>query len=339
MAHAPQRLDSGIMKAWLLPQLGSIDLLQLTDVPDPAPQAGEVLIELDYAALNPADRYLAEGQYPARPTFPHVLGRDGIGSIVAVGEGVADWKTGDRAVIVRSEVGVNRWGTFATKVVVPAESLVKPPTDWSDEQAAGATLVYLTAWQALTQWGEFGKGVVLITGASGGVGVASIQLGKALGHTIVAMSRGSSKVDTLKQLGADIVLDPTEPTWRKQLKQQLGERKVDLAIDNIGGTLLGELLDTLGMWGRVSLVGRLAGPVPQFNSASMFFRRLRMGGVAVGTYSADESRDAWSKLTAVLGAVGAKPVVDQVFAFADLPKAFARLQQGPMGKVVLRVRA
>lgn len=325
------------MKAWLLPQLGSVDNLKLEEAPDPVAKAGEAVIALDYAALNPADRYLAEGQYPARPSFPHILGRDGIGTIVSVGANAGDWKQGDRAVIVRSEVGVNRWGTFAERVAVPVESLVNPPAGWSDEQAAGATLVYLTAWQALTQWGEFGKGVVLITGASGGVGVASIQLGRALGHTIVAMSRGTSKVQTLKDLGADIVLDPTEPTWRKQLKQQLGERKVDLAIDNIGGALLGEVMDTLGMWGRVSLVGRLAGPVPQFNTASLFFRRLRMGGVAVGTYSAAESRDAWGKLTAVLDVAGARPVVDQVFAFSDLPKAFARLQEGPMGKVVLRV--
>ena len=325
------------MKAWLLPQTGSISNLQLTDVAAPVAGEGEVVLKLEYAALNPADRYLAEGQYPARPAWPHILGRDGIGSVVSVGAGVTDWKVGDRATIVRSEVGVSRWGTFAEQVAVPVESLVKPPAEWSAEQSAGATLVYLTAWQALTQWGDFGKGVVLVTGASGGVGVASVQLGKSLGHTMIALSRSADKGEVLKTLGADIVLNPGDANWRKQLKAALGERKVDLAIDNVGGSLFNGIIDVLSMWGKVSVVGRLAGPVPEFNSASLFFRRIRIGGVAVGTYGAEESQQEWLRVIAALQGAGAKPVVDRVFPFTELPEAFARLQQGPMGKVVLKV--
>ncbi len=326
------------MKAWLLPQLGSIDNLKLTDHPDPTPVAGEAVLEVDFAALNPADRYLAEGAYPARPTFPHILGRDAIGKIISVGEKVTDWKVGDEAVLVRSEVGVNRNGTFAQRVAVPVESLVRPPKSWSKEQSAGATLVYLTAWQALTQWGTLEPSVVLITGASGGVGVASIQLGKALGHTIIAMSRGESKTQALKDLGADLIVDPNDTQWRKRVKEYLGKRKVDLAIDNIGGETFGELIDTLGMWGKISVVGRLAGPTPQFNTATLFFRRIRIGGVAVGTYTPEESRSAWAQVTSILDKANVKPLVDEVFAFVDLPAAFARLQKGPLGKVVLRVR-
>ncbi len=326
------------MKAWLLPQLGSIDLLTLSDTPEPAPAPGEVVLELEFAALNPADRYLAEGAYPARPTFPHVLGRDGIGKVSAIGAGVTDWKIGDEAVIVRSEVGVARPGTLAQKVAVPVESLVKPPATWSKEQAAGATLVYLTAWQALTQWGDLKPSVVLITGASGGVGVASIQLAKAMGHTVIGLSRGQTKKQALLDLGADLILDPNDTQWRKLVKQFLGEKRVDLAIDNIGGTLFAELIDTLGMWGKVSLVGRLAGPTPQFNTSALFFRRLRIGGVAVGTYTPAESCAAWESVTSMLERTGATPLVDHVFAFDDLMNAFARLREGPLGKVVLRVR-
>lgn len=327
------------MKAWLLPKLGSIDELILGQAPDPHAGTGEVVMQLDYAALNPADRYLAEGQYPARPAFPHILGRDGIGTITETGSGVADWKVGDRCVIVRSEVGVMRAGTLADKVAVPAESLVHVPKGWTDEQAAGATLVYLTAWQALTQWGHLPvKSRILITGASGGVGVASIQLAKALGHTVIALSRGQGKVDALKKLGADVVLDPTNTQWRKECKATLGDRRVELAIDNIGGELFSEILDMLGMNGCVSVVGRLAGPVPSFNTSSLFFRRLKIGGVAVGTYSADESREAWSQLLMVLEATGAKPLVDRVFDFGQVKEAFARLKEGPLGKVLVKIR-
>ena len=113
---------------------------------------------------------------------------------------------------------------------------------------------------------------------------------------------------------------------------------MDLAIDNIGGTLLPDVIDTLGQNGRVSLVGRLAGPVPQFNTATLFFRRIRLGGVAVGSYTNAESRSAWAALLELLRKTGAKPLVDSVFPFDQLPQAFERLEQGPMGKVLLRIQ-
>jgi NADPH2:quinone reductase len=99
------------------------------------------------------------------------------------------------------------------------------------------------------------------------------------------------------------------------------------------------MIDTLGMGGRVSLVGMLAGPVPQLNTASFFFRRIRMGGVAVGTYSIEESRAAWRQVVALLGRTGQRPVVDSVFPLEEVPAAFARLAAGPMGKVLVRVGA
>ena len=111
------------MKAWLLDQLGGIDRLRLSETTDPTARDGEVVMRVQYAALNPADRYLAEGQYPAKPTVPHILGRDGIGTIIEVGPGVTNWTIGDRALILRSEIGVNRPGTFAEKVAVPADTI------------------------------------------------------------------------------------------------------------------------------------------------------------------------------------------------------------------------
>ncbi|HSV13861.1 MAG TPA: zinc-binding alcohol dehydrogenase family protein [Tepidisphaeraceae bacterium] len=328
------------MKAWLLDRIGDgVDSLRLAEIPDPTPAADEAIVSVEYAALNPADRYLAEGQYPAKPALPHILGRDGIGTIEAVGTNVTQFKPGDRAVILRSEIGVNRAGTFATKVAVPVESLVPPPPGWTDEQSAGAALVYLTAYQAITQWNDLPPAsVVLITGASGGVGVASTQLAAAMGHLPVALSRSDRKRATLETLGANIALDPEDAEWPAQLKSSLTGRKVDLAIDNIGGPLFNDVLGTLGYHGRISVVGRLAGPVPQFNTASLFFRRIKIGGVAVGTYTAVQSRAAWEKIVGILGRAGAKPQVDSTFAFDQLKEAFARLEQGPMGKVLLTLR-
>lgn len=325
------------MQAWLLDQPNGIDQLRLGDTPDPAPGRDEVVLEVEFAALNPADQYLAQKQYPARPRWPHILGRDAVGRVIAMGSDVKTVSIGDRRVILRSAVGVDQPGTLAQKVAAAAESLAPYPESWTVQQAAAAPLVYLTAWQALTQWGNLPPGVVAITGASGGVGVASVQLARAMGHTVIALSRSGEKRQKLLLLGAHHAFDPNQPDWASQLKQSLDGRKVDLAIDNIGGPQFPDLISTLGNGGRVSIVGRLAGVVPQFNTSTLLFRRLRLGGVMVGSYSATEAQNAWKQLTTLMQQHQQQPVVDNIFDFAQVPAAFARMEAGPMGKVVIRV--
>ena len=327
------------MKAWLLDDFAGIEKLRLADAPDPRPAPSEAILEVRFAAINPADRYLAEKQYPAHPPLPHILGRDGMGTIVELGLSSTTYQVGQRVIVLRGEVGVSRWGTLAEQVAVPVESLAPVPDGWKDEEAAGAPLVYLTAYQALTQWDALPPSVVLISGASGGVGVAAVQLARAMGHVVIALSRDADKRLRLKELGASEAFDPSDPTWRNQLKDRLGQRRVDLVIDSIGGTLLPEMIEMLGMNGKVSVVGRLAGPVPQFNTAALFFRRIRMGGVAVGTYSPPETQRVWQQVLGLLTSTGARPLVDRVFPFQRLLDAFGRLKQGPMGKVLIQVHA
>jgi NADPH:quinone reductase len=328
------------MKAWLIDELNGIGGLRLVDVPDPVAQPDEVILQVHYAALNPADRYLAENQYPAKPRLPHILGRDGVGTVVEVGGAAERARVGDHRAILRGEIGVNRPGTFAQRVVVPAQDLVEIPTGWSEPEAAGAILVYLTAYQALTMWGPLPpSAVVLVTGASGGVGVAAVQLAAAMGYKVLALSRSLEKSRRLEQLGAAATFNPEDPKWSLALKDNLEPHRVDLAIDSIGGKLLPHVINTLSDLGRVSLVGRLAGPVPSFNTASLFFRRIRLGGVAVGAWTNAESRAAWQEVLSLLARAGARPQVDQVFPFEQLPQAFERLAQGPMGKVLLAAQS
>ena len=313
--------------------------LRLADAPDPIPQPDEVILEVHYAALNPADAYLAENQYPAKPRLPHILGRDGVGRVVARGSAVADVGLGERRAILLCEVGINQPGTFAQRVAVPTQNLVEIPSGWSEPEAAGATLVYLTAYQALTMWGPLPpSAVVLVTGASGGVGVAAVQLAAAMGYKVVALSRSAEKSRRLEQLGAAATFNPEDLKWGQALKNALEPRRVDLAIDNIGGKLLPQVISTLGDLGRVSLVGRLAGPVPNFNTATLFFRRNRLGGVAASAWTNAESHAAWQEILKLLAHAGARPQVDKVFPFDQLPQAFERLAQGPMGKVLVTVK-
>jgi len=325
------------MRAWLMDSYTGYENLRLAEVPDPTPGPGQVLLALKYSALNPADAFLALAQYPAKPALPHILGRDGVGEILATGPGVHDLRVGQSVGILRCDAGVEIWGTLAEKVVVPAASLAPIPYGWQPLEMAGAPLVFLTAWQALTQWGDPKPGeVLLVTGASGGVGVASVLLGKSLGLKVVGLTRSAAKAETLRQLGADFVFDPADPALRKSILAQAG--KVDLVVDSVGGPGFNTLIATLNQNGRISVVGRSAGTVPEFNTAMLFFRRNKIGGVSVGGYTPEEAQSCWREIVRRLDGLNRRPVVDQVFPFEDVKAAFARLAQGPMGKVVLQVR-
>jgi NADPH2:quinone reductase len=158
-----------------------------------------------------------------------------------------------------------------------------------------------------------------------------------MGHTVIGLSRSTEKSRILESLGMALTLDPAEPKWRAALNGFLEKRKVDLVIDSVGGPLFPELIATLGDRGRVSVVGRLGGEVPRFNTATLLFRRIRIGGVAVGAYANRESRAAWTRAVELLNKTGARPLIDRVYPFAELPDAFARLAAGPMGKVLVRI--
>jgi len=332
------------MRAWLMDSYDGVGNLRMDEVPDPQPAPGQVVIKMLYAALNPADAFLAQAQYPAKPKLPHVLGRDGVGEIVVLGTGVEKLKVGDVVGILRGNTGVESWGTLAEKTAVDAARVIHIPDGWSLEELAGAPLVFLTAWQALTQWSDPpapppAGSVLLITGASGGVGTASVMLGKSMGLTVVGLSRSAEKAEQLKKLGADFVFDPSEKRMRKLLLAAIAPKRVDIVVDTIGGTLFNEVIGTLGYAGRISVVGRSAGPVPEFNTATLFFRRNRIGGVTVADYSQKDAKAGWEEIVARLNALGKRPVVDRVFPFLAVKDAFARLAQGPMGKVLVKVIA
>ncbi len=329
------------MRAWLMEAYEGVDKMRLAEVESPKPGPGQALLRVNYAALNPADAFLALAQYPAKPALPHILGRDGVGVVEAVGEGAGNVQVGQIVGILRCEAGVNVWGTLAEKVVIPAASLAPVPAGWEEPQMAGAPLTFLTAWQALVQWGgvpEPGQ-TLLVTGASGGVGVASVLLGKSMGLTVVALSRSAEKAQTLRELGADYVFDPASPSLRKDILAAIAPRKVDYVVDSVGGALFNQVIATLGYAGRISVVGRSGGPVPEFNTATLFFRRNRIGGVSVGDYTPEGAQAAWAEIVRRLDEANRRPVVDRVFAFEDVKTAFQHLAEGPMGKVVIRIGA
>jgi NADPH2:quinone reductase len=330
------------MRAWLMDSYDGVERLRLGEVPDPQPGRAQVLLRIRYAALNPADAFLAQRMYPAQPTLPHILGRDGVGDVVAVGAGADHVRAGETVGILRCNVGVDVWGTLAEKVVVPAESVTPIPPNWSLEEMAGAPLVFLTAWQALTQWTDppappHAGSILLVTGASGGVGVASVLLGKSMNLIVVALSRSAEKRARLKTLGANFVFDPADRSLTKTVTEAISPKRIDLAVDSVGGPLLPQVVALLSHGGRISVVGRSGGAVPEFNPATLLFRRIRIGGVSVGDYTDQAAHTAWKEIVDRLNGIGQRPQVDTIVPFEDVKMGFARLAQGPMGKVLVRI--
>lgn len=330
------------MRAWLMDSYDGVEYLQVGEVPAPQPGPAEVLLKVRYAALNPADAFLAQGLYPAKPSLPHILGRDGVGDVLQLGAGVESVHVGETVGILRCSAGVDAPGTLAEHVVVPAESVTRIPVGWSLEEMAGAPLVFLTAWQALTQWNDPPApppegSVLLVTGASGGVGAASVLLGKSTGQIVVALSRDPEKRTKLKALGADFVFDPEDRNLAKSVSAAISPEKVNLAIDCVGGKLLPHVIAVLSHGGQISIVGRSGGTVPEFNTATLLFRRIRLGGVSVGDYTGQTAQAAWKEIVDRLEMIGRRPLIDSIVSFEEVKKGFARLAQGPMGKVVVRV--
>lgn len=324
------------MRAWRFHEFGDICNLKLEEAPMPEPAADEALVKLTHAALNPADRFMVMGQYPRPAPRPFSVGRDGCG--VVVSSKGARFKKGDTVIVLRSEIGVSRTGTLAEYVAVPEASLTPLPSGWSPAEGAAGPLVHLTAWQALVDNGQLKAGqTVLITGTSGGVGTAALVLAKALGARVVAMSRSEEKRAALRDLGADVVVDSNPETFEADVKAGLNGGRVDLVIENLGGPWLDRCINLCGADGKIMVIGLLAGLTSEITLGLLIFKRIRIQGMNVGSYDPEGSQRAWQGVLGALAKRESKPLVDKVFPFIAVQEAFAYLQTGPLGKVVVEI--
>lgn len=327
------------MRIWRFHEFGDIDRLQLDEIPTPIPAEGEALVRVAYAALNPADRYLIKKQYPRPGKPPMAVGRDGSGVVENVHPN-SRFQIGDRVIVLRSDIGVSRDGTLAEYVCVPEASLAPLPSGWSLQEGAAGPLVFLTAWRALVVQGGLKTGeTVLITGASGGVGTASIILAKALGATVVALSRGDSKRGALRALGADYVIDSAAPDWEERTKTALNGGRVDLVVENLGGPFLQKCVNLCAEKGRIQIVGLLAGLTVELVVGLIIFKQIRIEGVVVSAYSPPEAQSAWVEIVRALDKLGLRPQIDSIYKMDEIIAAFEHLAKGPLGKVLIDVNS
>lgn len=326
------------MRAWRFHEPGDIRNLVLEDVERPEPKDGEVLVRIETAALNPADHYLVLGQYPRAGAPPFTPGRDGAGTIETPLAG-GRFKPGDRVVLLGGQTGISALGTLAEYSAIPEAWLAPLPDGWSVQEGAAGPLVLLTAWRALVVCGGLKAGeTVLVTGASGGVGTAAIQLAKSMNARVIALSRCSEKRKKLETLGADIVLDAGATDLEKQVKGALGASRIDLIVENLGGSWLNRCVRMAGFGGRIMIVGLLDGLSAEVAIGLLIHKCIRIEGLSVSAYTAEEAQAAWAEIVRRLDAAGQRPVIDGVYPMDQAQEAFARLKSGPMGKVLLDVQ-
>ena len=324
------------MRVWRFHETGDIANLVLEETDIPEPQSDEALIEIHSAALNPADRYLVQGQYPRAGAPPFTPGRDASGVVVKAAA-TGRFKEGDEVLVLGGLTGISTPGTLAEYCPVPEAWLAPIPEGWSMEQAAAAPLVHLTAWRALVVCGHLTPDdTVLITGASGGVGTAAVMLAHTLGARVIALSRSKDKRKSLEALGADITIDSALPTLDKDIRAAV-DSPISLVIETLCGPYLEKCVKLAAAHGRIMVIGLLADLHANIPVALLIHKNLQLQGMSVSAFTAQEAQEAWQKILECYAHKGKRPLISHVFNFEQVQEAFAHLHAGPLGKVVIHI--
>lgn len=342
---------SDTMKVWQVPAF-SLDNLESAEWPIPAPGHGEVLVRVGAAALNFRDRVLVDGVYlPGMPTLPFVPVSDMAGTVAALGEGVTRVAVGERVMgQFRTEwidgappastlhdpqtLGGPLAGALAEYMVLPAAAVVPVPDGLSDEAAATLPIAALTAWFALVEAGNLQAGQTVVVQGTGGVALFGLQFARSLGAEVIVTSRSDAKLGRAERLGARGTINTTtRPDWAETVAKLTDGRGADHILELVGGTNLAQSVAALTMGGRISQIGFLGGGEIAFPAVPLMLRRATLQGISVG------HRRAFEDMARHVSAHGIAPVIDAVYPFDAVPAAFRHLEQGPFGKVVVRVDA
>ena len=325
------------MRALLTSVGGGWANTKLTEI-EPGPgRSDQVLVRIQAVGLNPADNFQIDGRYPGGPKPPFVAGRDACGTIASE-DASGRWKVGDRVVAIQSATTDLEHGTLCDQRWIAVENLAPKPDGWTDSEAAAAPLVYQTAWKALVDIGGLQPGQsVVITGASGGVGIAAVQLARALGATVVALSRSADKQQRLLEVGAHFVFSPDDPHLKEHVFEAVRAKGVQLVVENVGGSMLTTAVHLLGIHGRVSVVGVLAGIEGTIPIPALMFKRLSIHGVLVSDDTPTKAQAAWTRIVELLNKAKTKPIIDSEFSLEEVSNAFEKLRTNIFGKVVVRI--
>ncbi len=266
------------MKALLCTRLGGPEDLSLEDVADPVPEPGEARVRVSVAALNFFDTLIIAGKYQVKPELPFSPGGEACGIVEALGEGVEDFAVGDRVMVHVS------YGTARERIAVPVARLARVPDGVSDEVAAGLSITYGTTLHALVDRARIQPGETLVVlGASGGVGLAAVELGKLLGARVIACASSPDKLEVARAHGADDLIDYKADNLREALRR-LAPEGVDVVYDAVGGDLAEPAMRALAWKGRFLVIGFAAGEIPKFPLNVIMLKGIDVQGVHWGAF-------------------------------------------------------
>ncbi len=318
------------MKAIRVHQFGAPEVMQLEQVPDLKPGPGQVLVRIHAAGVNPVETYIRSGAYAAKPALPYTPGGDGAGTVLSVGSGVTRYKEGDRVYTAGSASG-----TYAEQALCTEAQVHPLPPQVTFGQGAAMGIPYGTAYRAMFQLAHVLPGeTVFVHGATGGVGLACVQLGRACGATVIG-SGGTEKGRKLAgDNGAHHMLDHTQPDYLDRLMSLTGGRGVDVVIEMLANKNLGRDLTLLAKKGRAMVVGS-RGTV-EINPRDAMSRDAKILGMTMMNASEEDLRGIHAALVAGLEDGTLRPVVGQELPLAEAARAHeAVMQSGAYGKIIL----
>ncbi|MFZ5726207.1 MAG: NADPH:quinone oxidoreductase family protein [Pseudomonadota bacterium] len=307
----------------------------LAELPVPAAGPGAVRVRVRAAAVNFPDLLMTRGAYQLKPDLPFVPGLEFSGEVDAVGEGVESWSVGDAV------VGGNRFGAMADYTVVPAASLRPKPAALGWEAAAAYPVAYLTAYVALVRCARVAPGEwVLVHGAAGGVGLATVDLAMALGARVIAAASSADKRAALERLYAPEAVIDGAAGFRDAVKALTGGQGADVIVDPVGGDIFDESTRCIAFGGRLLVVGFASGRIPELSVNRPLIKGFSVVGVRAGEYGRRFPERGAENVAAIdaLAAEGRiRPHVHAALDLADWREAFAMLERREaVGKVVLR---
>jgi NADPH2:quinone reductase len=304
------------------------------EIPTPAPQAGEVLVEIKAASLNFPDLLIVQNKYQMKPALPFVPGSEFSGVVQAVGEGVRHLQEGQRVACLSGT------GGFGTHTVVPAKICVPLPDSFAMVDAAAFIMTYATSHHALVDRAQLKAGeTVLVLGAAGGVGTAAIQVAKALGARVIAAASTDDKCALCQSLGADDTINYSTQNLRETLKTMTAGKGPDVVYDPVGGDFAEPAFRSIAWRGRYLVVGFAAGPIPSLPLNLALLKGASIVGVFWGDYARREPQAnaaMMAELAQWYGTGKIKPVIDSTMPMAQLKAAYVHMgSRGVKGKLVM----
>lgn len=326
------------MKAILCHDYGPPDSLTLGELPDPEAGPGKAVIEIHAAGANFVDALCIQGTYQIKPPLPFIPGMELAGVVRAVGEGVSNVASGDRVACL---AGIG--GAFAEQIAVRADRLVRIPDTMDFDTGAGFSLTYCTSLYALENRGHIAAGdTLLVLGAAGGVGLAAVDLGKALGARVIAAASSDEKLAKCREFGADAVINYDKEDLKARVKELTGGAGVDLVYDPVGGDYSETALRTMGWNGRFLVIGFANGAIPRIPINLTLLKGCEIVGVDWGQFGArfpTETAPVLDRVMQLFEQGKINPCVTQRYSFEDAPRALNDLLgRKVVGKAVIRIR-